>query len=98
MKPIFAIAKKAVAGGGSTRIVFCEGEDERVLRAVQVVIDEAIARPTVIGRPAVLASALERFGLRMIAGVTSRWSIRSPIRATATTGAAITADGTARRD
>ena len=68
MKPIFTTAKKAVASGGRARIVFCEGEDERVLRAVQVVLDEAIARPIVIARPDVLERRLERFGLRMRAG------------------------------
>jgi malate dehydrogenase (oxaloacetate-decarboxylating)(NADP+) len=65
MKPIFAIAKNAHAGGGKSRIVFAEGEEERVLRAVQVVIDENLARPILIGRPAVLAKRLDRFGLRM---------------------------------
>jgi malate dehydrogenase (oxaloacetate-decarboxylating)(NADP+) len=65
MKPIFATAKKAVADGGRARIVFCEGEDERVLRAVQVVLDEGIARPVLVARPAVLEKRLERFGLRM---------------------------------
>jgi len=68
MKPIFATAKKAVAEGGPARVVFCEGEDERVLRAVQVILDEGVARPTVIARPAVLQRRLERFGLRMQAG------------------------------
>ena len=68
MKPIFATAKKSVAEGGPGRVVFCEGEDERVLRAVQVVLDEGIARPVVIARPAVLERRLERFGLRMRAG------------------------------
>jgi malate dehydrogenase (oxaloacetate-decarboxylating)(NADP+) len=65
MKPIFTIAKNAVASGGKTRIVFAEGEEERVLRAVQVVIDEKIASPVVVGRPAVIGRLLERFGLRM---------------------------------
>ncbi len=65
MKPIFAAAKKAVAEGGRARIVFAEGEEERVLRAVQVVVDEGIAKPVVIGRPAVIEKRLERFGLRM---------------------------------
>jgi malate dehydrogenase (oxaloacetate-decarboxylating)(NADP+) len=69
MKPIFAAARKAVSGGGRGRIVFCEGEDERVLRAVQVVLDEGIARPILVARPAVLERRLERFGLRMKAGV-----------------------------
>ena len=65
MKPIFAIAKDAHEGGGKSRIVFAEGEEERVLRAVQVVIDEKLAKPILIGRPAVIVKRLERFGLRM---------------------------------
>jgi len=69
MKPIFTIAKNAVAAGGNSRIVFAEGEDERVLRAAQVIIDEAIARPILVGRPGVIESRLERFSLRMQAGV-----------------------------
>jgi len=69
MKPIFDTAKKAVRAGGHARVVFAEGEEERVLRAVQVVIDEAIAKPILIGRPAVVVRQLERFGLRMRAGV-----------------------------
>ena len=60
MKPIFQAAKKA-----PKRIVFAEGEDERVLRAVQVVLDEELARPILIGRPAVLAKRIERYGLRI---------------------------------
>ena len=68
MKPIFASAKNAVAAGGKSRIVFAEGEEERVLRAVQVVIDEKLAKPILIGRPAVIDKRLERFGLRMRPG------------------------------
>jgi len=60
MKPLFAAAKAA-----PRRIVYAEGEDERVLRAVQVVVDEGLARPTLIGRPAVLQSRIERLGLRI---------------------------------
>ncbi len=63
MKPVFAIAKKAPAA--KKRIVFAEGEEERVLRAVQVVIDEGLAKPTLIGRPAVLAQRIQRYGLRI---------------------------------
>jgi malate dehydrogenase (oxaloacetate-decarboxylating)(NADP+) len=69
MKPIFANAKNAVAAGGKARIVFAEGEEERVLRAVQVVIDEGLARPTLIGRPDIVERRLLRFGLRMRPGV-----------------------------
>jgi malate dehydrogenase (oxaloacetate-decarboxylating)(NADP+) len=64
MRPIFNLAKRAKAN----RVAFCEGEDERVLRAVQVVADEGLARPTLIGRPAVIAQRIERFGLRLKAG------------------------------
>ena len=63
MKPVFAIAKKAPAA--KKRIVFAEGEEERVLRAVQIVIDEGLAKPTLIGRPAVLAQRIEKYGLRL---------------------------------
>ncbi len=63
MKPIFQIAKKAPAG--RKRIVFAEGEEERVLRAVQVVVDEKLAKPILVGRPAVLAQRIEKFGLRL---------------------------------
>jgi malate dehydrogenase (oxaloacetate-decarboxylating)(NADP+) len=65
MKPIFATAKKAQAAGRATRVVFAEGEEERVMRAAQVVVDEAIARPILVGRPDVIERRLERFALRM---------------------------------
>src|SRR4029453_17823082 len=60
MKPIFASAKK-----DPKRIVFAEGEDERVLRAVQIVIDEGLAHPIVVARPAVLNRQIEKLGLRI---------------------------------
>jgi malate dehydrogenase (oxaloacetate-decarboxylating)(NADP+) len=63
MKPVFSMAKKAPVS--KKRIVFAEGEEERVLRAVQVVLDEGLAKPTLIGRPAVLAQRIERYGLRL---------------------------------
>ncbi|HZP91864.1 MAG TPA: NADP-dependent malic enzyme [Burkholderiales bacterium] len=63
MKPVFAAAKK-----NPKRVVYCEGEDERVLRAVQVVVDEGLAKPIVIGRPEVVQPRIERFGLRVRAG------------------------------
>jgi malate dehydrogenase (oxaloacetate-decarboxylating)(NADP+) len=63
MKPIFQIAKKAPAE--RKRIVFAEGEEERVLRAVQIVVDENLAKPILVGRPAVLAQRIEKFGLRL---------------------------------
>ncbi|MBI5718191.1 MAG: NADP-dependent malic enzyme [Burkholderiales bacterium] len=64
MRPIFAAAKSATA----RRVAYAEGEDERVLRAVQVVVDEGLARPTLIGRPAVIATRVEKFGLRLKEG------------------------------
>ncbi len=65
MKPIFAAAKR----GAKKRICFAEGEDERVLRAAQIVLDEGLAKPTLIGRPAIIAQRIERFGLRLTEGV-----------------------------
>ena len=61
MKPIFTAAKRAL----NKRIAYSEGEEERVLRAAQIVVDEGIARPTLIGRPAVIAERIEKFGLRL---------------------------------
>src|SRR6185503_1508273 len=60
MKPVFEAAKK-----NPKRVVFCEGEDQRVLHAVQTVVDEGLARPIVIGRPEVVLPRLEKLGLRM---------------------------------
>ncbi len=65
MKPLFAAAKQFVNDGGRARIVFTEAEDERVLRAVQVIVDEKLARPILVGRPSVLRSRIEKFGLRL---------------------------------
>ena len=61
MKPIFTAAKRAL----KKRIAYSEGEEERVLRASQIVVDEGIARPTLIGRPSVIAERIEKFGLRL---------------------------------
>src|SRR5438105_9415714 len=63
MKPIFSAAKQA-----PKRIVYAEGEDERVLRAAKVVIDEKLAFPILVGRPAVIEQRIERFGLRLTVG------------------------------
>jgi malate dehydrogenase (oxaloacetate-decarboxylating)(NADP+) len=60
MKPVFSAAKRA-----PKRIIFAEGESERVLRAVQAVVDEGLARPVLIGRSDVISLYIERFGLRM---------------------------------
>jgi malate dehydrogenase (oxaloacetate-decarboxylating)(NADP+) len=64
MRPIFMAAKRAL----SKRVAYAEGEEERVLRAVQVVVDEQLARPTLIGRPAVIAARALKFGLRLQEG------------------------------
>jgi len=64
MKPVFAQAKT-----DPKRIVFCEGEDERVLRAVQLVVDEGLARPILVGRPAVIQNQIVKLGLRLQAGI-----------------------------
>ncbi|MGI9319231.1 MAG: NADP-dependent malic enzyme [bacterium] len=61
MKPIFAAARREP----NRRIVYTEGEEERVLRAVQAVIDEKLAQPILIGRPAVIEKRIEQYGLRM---------------------------------
>jgi malate dehydrogenase (oxaloacetate-decarboxylating)(NADP+) len=66
MKPLFSIAKNVPAN--QKRIVFSEGEDERVLRAVQIIIDERLATPILIGRPSVIEYRIDKFGLRMKAG------------------------------
>jgi malate dehydrogenase (oxaloacetate-decarboxylating)(NADP+) len=65
MRPIFAAAKAAP----KKRVAYAEGEDERVLRAAQIVVDEQLARPTLIGRPEVIAQRVEKFGLRLKEGV-----------------------------
>jgi len=65
MKPIYAAAKRA----SKKRVCYAEGEEERVLRAVQIVVDEGLAQPTLIGRPAVIAKRIDTFGLRLKEGV-----------------------------
>ena len=64
MQPLFAAAKRA-----PKRVVYAEGEDERVLRAAQVVVDEGLARPLLLGRPEVVARRIAEFGLRLIPGL-----------------------------
>jgi malate dehydrogenase (oxaloacetate-decarboxylating)(NADP+) len=66
MQPIFAAARKAPAE--RSRIVFAEGEDERVLRAVQIAVDEKLAVPILVGRPAVIERGIKRYGLRIRIG------------------------------
>jgi malate dehydrogenase (oxaloacetate-decarboxylating)(NADP+) len=63
MKPVFAKARS-----NPVRVIYAEGEDERVLRAAQVVIEEKIARPILVGRPSVVATRLKRAGLSLTAG------------------------------
>lgn len=65
MKPIFDAARR----GSKKRVAYAEGEEERVLRACQIVVDEGIARPTLIGRPSVIAKRIENFGLRLQEGL-----------------------------
>ncbi|MEC5289931.1 NADP-dependent malic enzyme [Aurantimonas sp. C2-6-R+9] len=63
MKPIFRIARDS-----GKRVIFSDGEDERVLRAAQVLLEEKLCAPILIGRPSVIASRLERYGLRIRPG------------------------------
>ena len=67
MKPVFAVARKASATRG--RVVFAEGEEERVLRAAQIIVDEKLAQPLLVGRPSVIEERIQRYGLRLRAGV-----------------------------
>ena len=64
MKPVVSIAKAASA----KRVVYADGEDERILRAAQVVLEEGIAQPILIGRPHVIEVRLKRYGLRIRPG------------------------------
>jgi len=64
MKPIFSAAKNAL----KKRVAYAEGEDERVLRAAQIVVDEGLALPTLIGRPAIIRERIQKFGLRLREG------------------------------
>lgn len=63
MRPVFAAAKTSVQ-----RVAYAEGEDERVLRAVQVVVEEGLAKPILIGRPAVIEARIAKAGLRLQPG------------------------------
>lgn len=64
MQPVFLAAKNA-----PKRVIYAEGEDERVLRAAQVAVDEGIAHPVLIGRTEIIASRVERLGLRLKEGI-----------------------------
>ena len=63
MKPMFAKAKTQ-----PVRVIYAEGEDERVLRAVQMVLQEQVARPILVGRPSVVEARIQRFGLSIRRG------------------------------
>ena len=67
MKPIFSAARACELS--RKRIVFSEGEEERILRAVQIIVDEKLAKPVLIGRPAVIQQRIAKFGLRLVADV-----------------------------
>ncbi|HZZ02172.1 NADP-dependent malic enzyme [Paraburkholderia sp.] len=66
MKPIFQLARGVEPE--RKRIVFAEGEEERVLRAMQIIVDEKLAKPILIGRPAVIEQRIARYGLRLVPG------------------------------
>jgi malate dehydrogenase (oxaloacetate-decarboxylating)(NADP+) len=63
MRPVFDQAR-----GRGKRVIYAEGEDERVLRALRAILDEDLARPILIGRPAVIERRIERYGLDLVAG------------------------------
>jgi malate dehydrogenase (oxaloacetate-decarboxylating)(NADP+) len=63
MKPVFAAARESLK-----RVIYAEGEDERTLRAAQVVIEEGLAQPILIGRPSVIEARIKRFGLSISQG------------------------------
>jgi malate dehydrogenase (oxaloacetate-decarboxylating)(NADP+) len=66
MKPVYAAARKVAPE--RSRIIFAEGEDERVLRAVQIIVDDKLARPVLVGRPSVIEERIRRYGLRLKLG------------------------------
>ncbi|WP_225721496.1 NADP-dependent malic enzyme [Candidatus Vallotiella sp. (ex Adelges kitamiensis)] len=66
MKPVFHIARGTQAN--KKCVVFAEGEEERILRAVQIVVDERLAKPILIGRPAIIEQRIARYGLRLTVG------------------------------
>ena len=63
MRPVFDQAR-----GAGKRVIYAEGEDERVLRALRAILDEDLARPILIGRPAVIEMRIRRYGLNLVAG------------------------------
>jgi hypothetical protein len=85
MKPVFQAAKRA-----PKRIIFSEGESERVLRAVQTVVDEGLCRPILIGRPTWSSPTSSASACACARSSISRWSTRTPTRATTSCGATTT--------
>jgi malate dehydrogenase (oxaloacetate-decarboxylating)(NADP+) len=65
MQPVFAAARTSLRS-----VIFAEGEDERVLRAAQVVVDENLAKPLLLGRPLEIEARIKQFGLRLSPGAT----------------------------
>jgi malate dehydrogenase (oxaloacetate-decarboxylating)(NADP+) len=74
MQPVFSAARKL--SPAKSRIVYAEGEGERILRAVQIAVDERLATPILVGRPAVIERSIKRYGLRIRAG--EHFSIVNP--------------------
>jgi malate dehydrogenase (oxaloacetate-decarboxylating)(NADP+) len=66
MKPVFQVARSALSE--KKRIALAEGEEERVLRATQILVDENIAKPILVGRPEVILYRIKRYGLRLVEG------------------------------
>jgi malate dehydrogenase (oxaloacetate-decarboxylating)(NADP+) len=66
MEPVFNAARQA--GANAKRVAYAEGEDERVLRAAQIVVEGDLARPILIGRPAVIEARIAKAGLRLMLG------------------------------
>ena len=64
MRPVFSAAKLASA----KRVAYAEGEDDRVLRAAQLAVDEGLAKPILIGRPAVIEARIKKAGLHITVG------------------------------
>jgi hypothetical protein len=84
MKPIFAAARTIASE--KCRIILCEGEDERVLRAVQIAVDEKLARPILVGRPAVIEQSIRDPGLACASTNITPSSIPSTTTVTTNTG------------
>jgi Phosphotransacetylase len=78
MKPVIQAAKAC-----PKRVIYAEGEDERVLRATQTVVEEGIAKPILVGRPEAIKTRIERFGLAVRRVRISNLSIQMTIRAIA---------------